>query len=102
VDAGYYVTRTNVEFRWSGSLSPGAETPLDGGNFYMPADQPGGGKFYCFSSGAIAPSSDAAQNGTGRLFRFRMQVLTGNEDCSGGPVTGELTGCIHRLLPEFD
>jgi hypothetical protein len=97
-DTGYEL-RIDLELTWSGSLSEGTVTPLDGGSLYLREDQPGGGQFYCFSSGELGPlpASDQPAEGGGKSFKFRVGSLALNADCSGGPVAGELVGCIYRL-----
>ena len=94
-DAGYQI-RIDLEIKWTGSLAEGVVSNVIGGNVYITKGQPGAGLFYCFSQGEFGPVPKAEQTGVGKLFKFRLGTLQANEDCSGGPVSGELTGCIYR------
>ena len=98
-DAGYK-SRNDLDLGWSGKLGDGQLVELTGGSVYIPADQPRGDMTYCFAKGQLAVYAADPMN-AGRLFKFRLRELAVNADCSGGPVTGELVGCIHRYNPDI-
>jgi len=96
-DAGYQL-RNDLDLHWNGKLADGQIMELTGGSVYVPAGQPGGDKTYCFAKGELAVYAADPMN-AGRLFKFRLDDLSLNADCSGGSIPGELVGCIHRYNP---
>lgn len=77
---------------------------LFGDAFWVPEDQPGGGRFYCIVHGEFGPvpADEQPAGGKSAAFKFRIDRAYGEADCSGGEVEVDLRGCILRnngLIP---
>jgi hypothetical protein len=81
-----------------GGLTPGSTSRLVGHSLQVPADQPGGGKWYCITSGEFGPVPESEQppGDDEATFKFRIDGAQGELDCTGDAVEIDLLGCLYR------
>jgi len=90
-----------------GGLMRGRTSRLVGQLLQVPADQPGGGKWYCITSGEFGPVPESEQppGDNEATFKFRIDGAQGEIDCTGDAVEIDLVGCLYRRegsIPSYD